>query len=131
MTKGLLQCDETLSYRCRPRVAACVMPLCSFPKLVTYQSIALALGNEELDRPTLRSSHIRSTQLTSFMLSHTSSPMCRRFKNHVRLQEDHSGRRHAAAVNTGTLARDPDNQLEASFTSRYCSRFCKCNCPLC
>ena len=130
MTQGLLQCDETLSYRSRPRLAACVMTLWGFPELVTYQSIALALGNEELDRPTLRSSQTRTRQLTSFMLSHTSSPMCRRSNNHVRLQEDHSDRRHEAAVNTGTLARDPDTQLEASPASRYCSRFCKWNSPL-
>ena len=132
MTQGLLPCDETLPYRYGPRLAACVMTLCSFPR-ASYLSIdraCLRIGNEELDRPTLRSSQTRRTQLTSFMLSHTSSPMCRRSNNHVCLQEDHSDRRHAAAVNTGTLARDPDNQLEASLASRYCSRFCKCNSPL-
>ena len=127
MTQGLLQCDETLSCRFRPRLAACVMSLCSFPVLVTYQSVALALGNEELDRPTPQT---RNTQVTSFMLSHTFSPMCRRSNNHVRLQEDHSDRWHAAAVNTSTITRNPDNQLEASPASRYYSCFCKWNSPL-
>ena len=127
MTQRVPQCDETLSCHSRPRLAACVMALCSFPVLVTYQSIALALGNKELDRPTPQT---RNTQLTSFMLSHTSSPMCRRSNNHVRLQEDHSDRRHAAAFNTSTITRDPDNQLEASPASRYYSRSCKWNSPL-
>ena len=99
------------------------MTLYGFPELVTYQSTALALGNEELDRPTLKSSQARSTQLINFMLTNTFSPMRRRSHNHVRLQEDHSDRRLAAAVDTGTLARNPNNQFKASPASRYCIAF--------
>ena len=123
MTQRLLQSEVKPSYHFKPRVAACLMTLYGFPELVTYQSTALALGNEELDRPTLQFSQARSTRLISFMLTSTFSPMCRRSKNHVRFQEDHSDRRLAAAVDTGTLARNPDNQLKASPASRYCIAF--------
>lgn len=123
MTQRLLQSEAKLSYHFQPRLAACLMTLYGFPELVSYQSTALALGNEEVDRPALQSSQARRTRLISFILTHTFSSMCRGSNNHVRLQEDHRDRRHAAAVSTGTLARNPDNQLKASAASRYCIAF--------
>ena len=121
MTERLLQSEVKLSYHFKPRFAACLMTLHGFPELVTYQSTALALGNEELDRITLQL--LQARRLISFMLTSTFSPMRRRSNNDVRLQEDHSDRRLAAAVDTGTLARNPDNQLKASPASRYCIAF--------